>query len=156
MTGDQYVASVLRKYNINKSAAESAAQRVTPALHRWAAAQLSSLEYSGSFAKGTANNISTDVDLFISLKSSTTATLKQIYESLFTCAINQGWSPARQNVSIGISNFGVKIDLVPGKIQGGYQNYHSLYNRKTDSWLQTNVKLHINTVTNSGRTNVLG
>ena len=152
MTGDQYVAMVLRKYDINKPGAESAAQTVAPAIRRWAGDHLSNLGYSGSFAKGTANNVSTDVDLFISLKSSTTETLKEIYESLFKCATNQVWSPVRQNVSIGIFNSGMKIDLVPGKIQAGYQNVHSLYKRRTDTWIRTNVKLHVDTVTNSGRT----
>lgn len=47
----------------------------------------------------------------------------------------------------------MKLDLVPGKIQTGYQNYHSLYKRRTDSWTQTNVKLHIDTVSKSGRVN---
>ena len=151
MTGDQYVESVLQKYAVDISSAKGAANNAAPAIKTWAGSQLSSLEYSGSFAKGTANNISTDIDLFVSLKSDTQETLKQIYESLFTCASDQGWFPVRQNVSIGASVAGRKVDLVPGKIQAGYQNVHSLYKRKTDSWSQTNVKLHIDTVINSGR-----
>ena len=154
MTGnqDQYVAGILQKCAVNVSAAKTAAESVAPAIWRWGGSQVSSLDYLGSFAKGTGNNISTDVDLFISLKSDTQENLKQIYESLFTCATNQGWSPVRQNVSIGISANGMKLDLVPGKIQAGYQNVHSLYKRKSDSWTQTNVKKHIDTVRNSGRT----
>jgi len=151
MTEDQYVEAVLKKYAVNLSSAKSAADNAAPAITSWAGSQLASLEYSGSFAKETANNISTDIDLFVSLKSDTQETLKQIYESLFTCASNQGWSPVRQNVSIGASVSGKKVDLVPGKIQAGYQNVHSLYKRKTDSWTQTNVKLHIDTVVKSGR-----
>ncbi len=151
MTGDQYVEAILQKYAVNISSAKSAADNAATAIRRWAGSQLSSLEYSGSFAKGTANNISTDIDLFISLKSSTQETLKQLYESLFTCASNQGWSPVRQNVSIGATVSGRTLDLVPGKIQAGKQNVHSLYKRKSDSWTQTNVKLHINMVVNSGR-----
>lgn len=152
MTGDQYVESILQKYAGNRAAAERAANSVAPPIQRWAGQQLSSLDYSGSFAKGTANSLSTDVDLFISLKSSTTQTLKQIYESLFGLAQDNGWNPRHQNVSIGVSYSGIKMDLVPGKIQSGYQNVHSLYKRKTDSWTQTNVKRHIDTVSGSGRT----
>ena len=151
MTGDQYVEVVLQKFAVNVAAAKSAADTTAPAIRGWAGSQLASLEYSGSFAKGTAINISTDIDLFVSLKSDTRQTLKEIYESLFACASKQSWSPVRQNVSIGASVSGRKVDLVPGKIQAGYQNVHSLYKRKTDSWTQTNVKLHINTVANSGR-----
>lgn len=153
MTGDQYVTSILQKYAVNSAAAKGAAEAVAPAIRTWAGMQLADLAYSGSFAKGTGNNLSTDVDLFISLKTDTRQTLKEIFESLFSQAQQQGWSPIRQNVSIGISHSGMKLDLVPGKIQTGYQNYHSLYRRKTDGWTQTNVKLHIDTVSKSGRVN---
>ena len=152
MTGDQYVQSILSKYAVNNSSAEAAANSVAPSIRQWAGAQLSSLEFSGSFAKGTANNLSTDVDLFISLRSTTTQTLGQIYESLYSLASNNGWSPRRQNVSIGITRNGMQIDLVPGRVQSGYQNVHSLYKRKTNSWIQTNIKVHIDTVTSSYRT----
>ncbi len=152
VTADQYVENVLQKYSGNRSAAERAANGIAPSIQRWAGQQLSSLDYSGSFAKGTANSLSTDVDLFISLKPSTTQTLKQVYDSLFGLARDNGWNPRKQNVSIGAEYSGMKIDLVPGKIQSGYRNVHSLYKRKTDSWTQTNVKLHIDTVAGSGRT----
>jgi hypothetical protein len=56
-------------------------------------------------------------------------------------------------VSIGITHNGLSIDLVPGKIQSGYQNYHSIYSSKKDTWLQTNVDLHISKVRTSNRAN---
>lgn len=151
MTGDQYVLSVLQRYAVNPAQAQSAAGMVAPQLQAWAGGYLSNLAYSGSFAKGTGNTISTDIDIFISLRADPQVTLKQIYNSLFSLAQSQGWSPRRQNVSIGISVAGKKIDLVPGRIQSGYQNYHSLYRSKADSWTQTNVKLHIETVAGSNR-----
>jgi hypothetical protein len=91
------------------------------------------------------------VDVFISLKSDTKETLKELYEMLYSLAQRNGWSPRRQNVSVGVTVNGTRGDLVPGKVQAGYQNYHSLYLRKRDSWTQTNVALHIDTVRNSGR-----
>ncbi len=94
----------------------------------------------------------TDVDLFVSLSSETPETLREIHESLYRRALEAGWSPRRQEVSIGICYDDVSLDLVPGKIRSGYQNVHSLYRRKTDSWTQTNVSLHIDTVGDSGRT----
>ncbi len=151
MTGDQYVEGILQKYSVNSASAKIAADNVAPAIRRWAGNQLATLQYSGSFAKGTANNISTDIDLFISLKSDTSETLKVIYDGVFELARGQGWAPVRQNVSIGTSVSGKKLDLVPGKIQAGYQNVHSLYKRKTGFWTQTNVKAQIDTVVNSGR-----
>jgi tRNA nucleotidyltransferase (CCA-adding enzyme) len=119
MTPDQYVHSVLQRYVVNHVQARSAAEAIAPHVRTWAGAQLSDLTYSGSFAKGTGNNISTDVDLFISLRADTQATLKEIYGSLLRLAQTRGWSPRPQNVSIGISFSGRKIDLVPGRVQAG-------------------------------------
>jgi len=151
MTPDEYVRSVLQRYAVDTAQASSVAEKIAPQLRAWAGGQLNALSYAGSFAKGTGNTISTDVDIFISLRADTSATLKEIYESLFSRAQSEGWAPRRQNVSIGVSVAGKKIDLVPGRVQSGFQNYHSLYRRKVDSWTQTNVKLHVDTVSNSGR-----
>jgi hypothetical protein len=151
LSGDEYIRGILRKYAVNTYAAETAANAVAPSIRVWAGTQLASLSFSGSFAKGTANNIGTDIDLFISLKSDTRETLSQIYESLVARAYSLGWNPRRQNVSVGISYAGSKMDLVPARIQSGYQNVHSLYKSKTDSWTQTNIKTHIDKVSASGR-----
>lgn len=59
----------------------------------------------------------------------------------------RAWATER----FGLSVDGTRADLVPGKVQSGYQNYHSLYRRKNDSWTQTNVKLHIDAVRGSDR-----
>ena len=151
MTADQYVRSVLAKYAVNRTAATDAGNAIAPTIRAWAGAYLADLVFSGSYAKGTANSIGTDIDLFISIRSSVPESLQQIYASLFNCAMQHGWNPIQQNVSIGVSYLGLKIDLVPGRIQSGFQNYHSLYKSKTGSWAQTNVKLHINTVADSYR-----
>lgn len=156
MTPDQYVATILSKYAVPRgptSAAERLGQTVAGPLRTWAGRQLNALEYSGSYAKETAVRGTSDVDVFISLKSDTTNTLKEIYEMLVSLAQSNGWSPRRQNVSVGVTVNGTRGDLVPGKVQPGYQNYHSLYVRKRDSWTQTNVGLHVDTVRNSGRVN---
>jgi hypothetical protein len=120
-------------------------------LTEWAGTQLSSLKQSGSIAKGTAVHGIADFDIFISLKSDTTQTLKEVYNQLETFVTSKGYTTRRQNVSIGIVSNGLDIDLVPGKIQSGYQNYHNIYSRKNDTWMQTNVDLHINKVVNSSR-----
>jgi hypothetical protein len=156
MTPDQYVESMLSKYAVQKgpsSPAVQAANAVAPSIRQWANKWLSELSFSGSYAKGTAISIGTDVDLFVSLLAGTPGTLIEIYENLFSWASQQGWQPRRQNVSIGITYGGTKIDIVPGRIQDGYRNYHSLYKRKQDSWTQTNISLHIDTIANSGRVN---
>jgi hypothetical protein len=154
VTPDQYVETVLSKYAVPRgptSPAERLGATVAGPLRTWAGQQLNALEYSGSYAKGTGVRGISDVDVFISLKYDTTNTLKELYGSLYSLALQNGWSPRQQNVSVGVTLNGTPGDLVPGKVQAGYQNYHSLYLRKRDSWTQTNVALHVNTVRNSGR-----
>jgi hypothetical protein len=154
MTPDQYVESVLAKYAVPRgstSPAERLGATVAGPLRAWAGQQLDGLQYSGSYAKETGVRGISDVDVFISLKSETTGTLKEIYEKLVSLARSNGWSPRKQNVSVGVTINGTLGDLVPGKIQAGYQNYHSLYLQKRDSWTQTNVALHVDTVRNSRR-----
>lgn len=120
-------------------------------LRTWAGQQLNTLEYSGSYAKETGVRGISDVDVFISLKPNTSNTLKEIYESLFSLAESNSWSPRRQNVSVGLTVNGTRGDLVPGKVQAGFRNYHSLYLGKRDSWTQTNIALHVDTVRSSSR-----
>jgi hypothetical protein len=122
-------------------------------LTTWAGQQLAELKQSGSSAKGTAIKGVSDFDIFISLKSDTTKTLKEIYNLLDTYVTSKGMKTKRQNVSIGIIENGLNIDLVPGKKQAGYQNYHSIYISKQDTWMQTNIDLHITTVVSSKRQN---
>lgn len=154
MTPDQYVEAVLAKYAVPRgpqSPAEQLGTAVAAPLRTWAGQQLNELRYSGSYAKETGVRGISDVDVFISLKSDTSDTLKEIYEKLFSLAQTNGWSPRRQNVSVGVTVNGTRGDLVPGKLQAGQQSYHSLYLRKRDSWTQTNVALHVDTVHRSGR-----
>jgi hypothetical protein len=120
-------------------------------LRSWANQYLNALESSGSYAKGTGVRGISDVDMFISLKPDTPGTLKELYNNLYRFAGQQAWSPRYQNVAVGVTVNGTRGDLVPGKVQPGYQNYHSLYPRKRDSWTQTNVTLHVQKVRDSGR-----
>src|SRR5574341_1489451 len=106
MTPDQYVESILTKYAVPRgptSPAERLGAAVAGPIRSWAGQQLNALEYSGSYAKETGVHGISDVDVFISLKSDTTNTLKEIYNSLHSLARQQGWSPRAQNVSIGVT-----------------------------------------------------
>ena len=154
MTAAQYVEMILAKYAVprgSSSPAELLGVTIAGPVRTWAGQQLKALEYSGSYAKGTGVRGISDVDIFISLKSDTSETLKEIYKSLFELALRNGWSPRAQNVSVGVTVNGTRGDLVPGKVQAGSRNYHSLFLRKRDSWTQTNVSLHEDTIRTSGR-----
>ena len=152
MTGDEYILSILKKYEVPQgpeSAAEQAASRIAPKIQRWAGEWLAALSYSGSYAKQTAVHGVTDADLFISLKPDMPGSLKKIYDELFTLATLHGWQPRRKNVSIGVTINGMDLDLIPGRRQAGYENYHDLYWLKSDSVRHTDVKLHADTVAGS-------
>jgi len=152
MTGDEYILSILKKYEVPRgpeSPAEQAATRIASKIQRWAGDWLAGLSYSGSYAKQTAVHGITDVDIFISLKPEMPGSLKKIYDELFTLATLHNWHPHRKNVSIGISINGLNLDLIPGRTQTGYESYHDLYWLKSDSLRQTNVNLHVETVAKS-------
>ncbi len=154
MTPDEYINNVLQKYVVPTgpySPAEQNANIIIPAIRRWASGYLEGIFFSGSYAKGTGVSGSADIDIFISLASTTPNTLGDNYTNLFNFASGQGWMPRRQNVSIGVTYNNTKIDLVPGRVQTGFQNFHSIYLNRQNSWQQTNVKLHIDKVVQSNR-----
>jgi hypothetical protein len=151
MTSDEYVLQVISKYAISTTA-EIYHGMLEPSLRNWAGAYLSRTFISGAYAKGTAIRSSSDIDIFISLKSNY-PNLNGMYDGLYQFALNQSWFPRRQNVSLGIQFAGAKIDLVPGRIQEGYLKWHSLYKSKQMTWTQSNIDLQISTVRSYQRAN---
>jgi hypothetical protein len=154
MTEDEYVLSVIARYQLatgQASLAYQAAQNLYSTIQRWAGRFLLEATFSGSYAKGTGIRGSTDVDIFISLDPQTPGTLKEIYDSLFSHLESNYLNPRRQNVSIGLTYSNVSVDLVPARKQSGNTNDHSLFKNKTQSWTQTNVQEHVNLISQSGR-----
>jgi hypothetical protein len=146
MIPDDYLLGILRREAVDSgpnSPVLAAQTMLMPLLNGWAGAYLSGVNPSGSFAKGTANQSGTDIDLFISLSSTTPNTLKEIYESLFANVQHAGYTPKRQNVSINIRVGGYNVDLVPAKRQDTMGGDHTLYRRRKDTWTKTNVQTHI-------------
>lgn len=152
MTSDQYLRNTLNKYAVNTAAAQAAGQTIYPVIEKWSNGYMVKSEFSGSMSKGTAISLATDADIFISLSSITPGTLQDIYNSLYNAVIQSGYPGRKQNVSIGTTVNGHKIDLVPGRRQDQYSNNHSLYKSKAGSWTKTNINTHINQVTSSKRT----
>jgi hypothetical protein len=156
MTADEYLLAILQRENVDTgffSPVRNVQTRLEPIIREWAGGQLLGVSPSGSFAKGTANHSGTDIDLFISLAHDTTQTLKEIYNSLYTRMSVKGYVPKRQNVSINVRVDGYSVDLVPGKRQDSYDDDHSLYRRKADTWTKTNVTTHVNHVRQGYRIN---
>jgi hypothetical protein len=114
-----------------------------PVLREWAGDNLMGVHHSGSFAKGTAIRSGTDIDLLLSLCGPGRMTLREVHESLFDALVAAGYKPRRQNVSINIKMSGYSVDLVPGHQQNPATADHSLYVRKSDTWIKTNIQKHI-------------
>lgn len=155
MIPDLYLNSIVKKHKLPENLDSCTLTLVVSPLKQiisdWASNCLCEIKISGSRAKGTAIDLSTDVDLFISLSSTTPKSLKEIYDSLYNRMIDEGITARKQNVSIGITYQGKKVDLVPAKRQGQYGNDHSLYKNKLGSWTKTNIDKHISRVRQSGR-----
>jgi hypothetical protein len=151
MTAEQYLNQIITKYLINTKGAQALVDAVYPTIQCWANKYLLETIYSGSMAKGTAISLASDADVFISLSSTTQETLAEIYTSLYDFLSKAGYQVRKQNVSIGVSSGGYKIDFVPGKRQSPYGYDHSLYKNKANTWIKTNVKTHVSHVKNSNR-----
>jgi hypothetical protein len=149
VTAEQYLSGLLARESVDISGSSGVLQvqaAIAPTIQKWAGNQLLNIAPSGSFAKGTAVRSGTDIDLFISLSETTTSTLKEIYESLFSTLGSVGLLPKRQNVSINVHINGYDVDLVPAKRQTPMSLDHSLYRRRADSWTKTNIATHVNHV----------
>lgn len=155
MLTDEYILSVIQKYKIYSDidviTQIATINPIKAIIENWANYSLNEIKVSGSRAKGTAISIASDLDLFISLNSDTSESLKQIFDSLYNSFYSMGVQCRKQNSSIGIKYNGLKIDLVPGKKRSGNNNYHSIYKNKIDSWTQTNIDKNISIIKNSGR-----
>jgi tRNA nucleotidyltransferase (CCA-adding enzyme) len=142
MTADTHLRTILQREAVNTSGTSpvlGAQATLRPIITEWAGTQLRLFQPSSSFAKGTANRSGTDIDLFVSLKNDTKETLKEIYTMLFNRMKSKGYSPKQQNVSVNVRVGAYDVDLVPAKHQGGSSEDHSLYRRRADTWMQTNV-----------------
>lgn len=152
MTNDQYIEAVLAQHALKPGLWSSYVPGIIiPDIQKWAGSNLLKIVYTGSVAKGTGISGTTDLDIFISLHPDTPHTLQDIYERLFKLSEAKSWIPRKQNVSIGISYCGVKIDLVPGKLQDGYKYFHSLWRNKAQTWTQAAPEIHIDKVVDSRR-----
>jgi hypothetical protein len=154
MTPDDYLNQVLARIRAPTGALGPGArvhQELTPLIQRWARQHLREVKISGSYAKETAVRGDTDVDLFISMRSSVPGTLADLYKSLGQFMQRNGYEVRWQHVSIGISYLGLKVDLVPGRQQSAWTSNHSIYISKRRTWTLTNVDTHIRNVTQSGR-----
>jgi hypothetical protein len=160
---DMYLLKMLQKYSARDLTSYSyQINQLKAALKLWAGNCYISIVDSGSRAKGTAISIASDVDFLVSLTSDCNENnggLERIYESLYS-ELNCRYPKAiKQNVSVRITLYSASllfnsldVDITPARKQSGNTNNHSLWISKLSTWKQTNIQIHINEVSESGRT----
>lgn len=131
---------------------------ISKILRSWGGDSIVDIKLSGSRAKGTATNLSSDMDIFVSLSNNNNYALSHIYHSCYEALSKEYSTTRKQNVSIGIdidflNNDHIHVDVVPAKRQSPYGSDHSLYKNKTKSWVKTNIDTHIKQIVKSGRQN---
>lgn len=151
--GDQYVRSVLARYETRLAAGSPAAQAVgvvAGLVRTWADGYLVDLSVSGSHAKGTAVRGASDIDLFVSLRHVRGMTLGDVYSHLERFLRTNNLKPERKRVALMVRCAGIDIDVVPAR-KSPDSSDHWLYHSKRDSRMKTNVSRHIRVVANSKR-----
>lgn len=155
MSPDDYVLNVLNWHQptANRLTAQTLANALSWSINQWAGEHLNGINIAGSVAKGTAISGSSDVDILVSLKPSATTDLASIYQSLYDRLRLDNFQPRKQNVSIGATVDGHKVDVVPARRHNYLSTDHSIWSHKTERWRTTNIHQHINVVANSSRLN---
>ncbi len=154
---NEYLDSILQKYNnklpvllVGLVHLSTLKQR----LKEWAGNCLIEICNSGSYAKGTAIKLSSDIDYLISLKSDCNENnggLQSIYNSLYERLCLHYKNVRKQNVSFRLNINGLEVDVTPARKHRGNTNNHWLFISKKNTWKQTNIQKHINDISQSGR-----
>ena len=152
LLAEKYLRDVVAKYEptaAEKGSVLRAYGRLGPTLRSWAGEYLRALQLAGSYTKGTAIRGDTDLDIFVSLRRHTPGSLKDVFDNLSHTLHGYGLGVEQRNVSVRTWLGGLAVDVVPGRQQGGVGEYHSLYSRRRDAWIQTNIRTHITLVKGS-------
>lgn len=159
-----YLFQVLQKYSPQNLVHYSfPINQLQNLLKKWAHGCYVAIHESGSRAKGTAISLASDVDYMVSLTNDCNENnggLESIYKSLHSKLSSVYPNARRQNVSIRIDlprttslADNLEVDVTPARKWPGNTNDHSLWLSKKNTWKKTNIIVHINDVSNSGRLN---
>lgn len=152
-TPEQYVTEVLQAHLPDPdhlALARTEAEGLNNQIKSWAGDNLLGAQYSGSYAKGTANVGTSDLDIFFSLTDKGYSNHAEQYNGLVAFLKDEGLKPRTQNVSIRVTKNGFPIDIVPGWKHQGNTRDHSLWVRKQKTWTKTNVETHVSVIKYSG------
>lgn len=100
--------------------------------------------YAGSYGKKTLIKDNYDLDILIYFPPETSATLKEIYFSVFNTLTIANYIVKKKNVALRLPyEGGFSIDVVPGKAQDNAYYWATLYKSEADTTQQTSIKKHI-------------
>lgn len=166
---DMYLKNVLSKYDNNYPydiEREKIKSNLSSIIYDWFKGfndgnnMKISIEQSGSIAKGTAIKGKSDIDLFVSLRDEQNlVSIEEFHKEMYKYLKCIFGHIREQNVSIGIVYNGYDIDVVPAKMINTdkidkYQD-HYLWQIKSHSKIQTNIREHINMVKNSNLKDII-
>ncbi len=108
--------------------------------------------YAGSYGKKTMIKDRFDLDVVAYWPSDCGFDLKEISDAV-GAELRKEWQYVNQKTVAWELPFndGFHLDVVPGRAIDGTFRYANLYRRDTGTWLQTSIKVHIDTVRDSGR-----
>jgi len=112
--------------------------------------------YGGSYGKNTLIRASYDLDIVIYWPSNSQSSIQDIYKGVGS-VLQKHWKPVRsKRVGWELSFEGdFHIDVIPGKLFSSDDKYAFLYNSRTNNRFQTSIKIHIDTIKDSGRRDVI-
>ena len=108
---------------------------------------------SGAYAKNTAINLSSDVDVLLALSPIPGMEMKTIFWNLFKHLSDQDLHPHTRDVSIRLRSGGLTVDVIPAcrdhETSGNV--LLNLFNKRSGRAVHTDVARHIHLIANSGR-----
>lgn len=158
MTGHEYLAGILANQAIQDMSEMQKARQGIEACLRSVYGTGPRLYYAGSYGKDTMIKASYDLDIVMYVPPGETPTLHDLYWGVFNTLKRGGYIVTQKDVAIRLpyhtSGFN-HIDVVPGRYIDANATYANLYRSETDSRLQTSIKIHIDTIKDSGVRDVI-
>ena len=150
---NEYLEEVLQKYQTNASDLHQIVDHFKPIINNWGKPYCNDLIVMGSIAQGVfvKKEMGLDLDLLVSMKSDTPFTVKELYESLHKYLKSKNYKVELRNISMRIKYNGISVDFVPSIKTPGNTDFHTVYSRKEDKEMPSNVEMHKKIVKVSGR-----
>lgn len=153
MSNDAYLRGLLGQQDLTQEQLDSLrALRAKIEGQIRALPKLKRVYYGGSFGKHTMIREQFDLDIVAYWPSDCGYPLKDIYAAVGK-VLRDNWTYVTPKTVAWELPFqgGFHIDLVPGRALDGTFRYANLHRRDTGASLQTSIKVHIDTVSHSGR-----